>query len=255
MPQGPFIFFRPSVSFLFSCTPTHVVQLTPPTCMNHLHQSLAETSLTQPSLHLHVNHAKPTCFSLPTCLCPFHPQAPYLLTLLHQAETSFTLPTSLSLHHTTPRSPHACQGAICMITDFTHATKLYKVSKARAVMTRSVQSQGEKHANVHSSHLHCQVPPPMPTLSSLCTLGKPSPTSYNKSHPHLILTKGNAEREKRKKTPFNSLKGERKQERGKMRRPCESPVKTDTKQKLIAAFAQAPFLLAQTPFLFAHSLF
>ena len=27
----------------------------------------------KPSLHLHVNHAKPTCFSLPTCSCPFHP--------------------------------------------------------------------------------------------------------------------------------------------------------------------------------------
>ena len=102
MPQGPFIFFRPNVSFLFSCTPTHVVQLTPPACMNHLHQSLVETSLTQPSLHLHVNHAKPICFSLPTCLCPFSPLPGWSRPPITIPPTMHRPTSHLSFHHSRP---------------------------------------------------------------------------------------------------------------------------------------------------------
>ena len=60
----------------------------------------------EPSLHLHVNHAKPTCFSLPTCSCPFHPQTPYLLTLLHQAIPSSIPLVIPSLQPHLPLHPH-----------------------------------------------------------------------------------------------------------------------------------------------------
>ena len=92
------------------CTPTYIKQPTRPfpsfsACMT------AEPPHAEPSLHLYVNHAKPTCFSLPTCSCPFHPQAPYLLTLLHQAVpypiplAILSLPPHLPLHPLTPSCP------------------------------------------------------------------------------------------------------------------------------------------------------
>ena len=58
----------------------------------------AEPPHAEPSLHLHVNHAKSTCS------CRFHLQAPYLLTLLHQVVPSPiplaipSLPPHLPLH-------------------------------------------------------------------------------------------------------------------------------------------------------------
>ena len=82
--------------------------------MPHLHEAMSifswphpltcmtvEPPHVEPPLHLHVNHAKPTCFSLPTC--PYH--APSLPPFSMLAETFHRLATCLTpFHHERPLS-------------------------------------------------------------------------------------------------------------------------------------------------------